>query len=62
MKKKKKFLSWKSLLTTYKSFATPNFDYGDIVYGKPLNECFKKKNELAQYNAALMVLLRGLAL
>ena len=61
MKKKYKCLSWKSLLTTYKYFVTPNFDYGDIIYGKPLNECFKKKNELVQYNAALMVLLRGLA-
>ena len=55
MKKLSQFLSRKSLLTIYKSFVRSILDYADIIYDKPLNESFKKKIELAQYNAALII-------
>ena len=48
-------LSWKSLLTIYKSLIRPNLNYSDIIYHKPLNESFKKKIEMVQYNAALII-------
>ena len=32
-----------------------NIDYADIIYGKALNESFKTKFELVQYNAALII-------
>ena len=51
----KKKLSRKSLLTIYKSFARPNLDYTDIIYDKPFNESFKRKIEMVQYKAALMI-------
>ena len=55
MKKLSQFLSRKSLLTIYKSFVRPNLDYADIDYDKPLNKSFKKKIELVQYNASLII-------
>ena len=55
MKKLSQFLSRKSLLTIYKSFVRSILDYADIIYDKPLNESFKKKIELAQYNAVLII-------
>ena len=55
MKKLSLILSRKSLLTIYKSFARPNLDYVDIIYDKPLNESFKRKIEMVQYNAALVI-------
>ena len=55
MKKLSLILSRKSLLTIYKSFVRPNLDYADIVYDKPLNESFKRKIEMVQYNAALII-------
>ena len=54
MKKLFQILSRKSLLTIYKSFVRPNLDYADIICDKPLNESFKKKIEMVQYNAALI--------
>ena len=38
-----------SLLTIYKSFIRPHFDYGDIIYDQPNNERFCKLIEKAQY-------------
>ena len=55
MKKISQILSKKSLLTIYKSFVRPNLDYADIIYGKPLNDSFKKEIEMVQYNAALII-------
>ena len=55
MKKLSQFLSIKSWLTIYKSFVRPNLNYADIIYDKPLNESFKKKIKLAQYNATLTI-------
>ena len=37
MKKLSPFLSRKTLLTIYKSFARPNLDYTDKIYDKTLN-------------------------
>ena len=41
-------LSRKSLLTIYKSFVRPLFDYADIIYNKPCNESFKEKLKAVQ--------------
>ena len=51
-------LSRKSLLTIYKSFVRPNLDYADIIYDKPFKEPFKRKIEMIQYKAALMITVR----
>ena len=55
MKQISQILSRKCLLTIYKSFLRPNLDYRDIIYDKPLNESFKKKIQMLQYNAAPIV-------
>ena len=55
MKKLSLILSRKSLLTIYKSFVRPNLDYADIIYEKPLTESLKRKIEMVQYNAALII-------
>ena len=55
MKKLSQIISRKSFLTIYKSFVRPNLDYADIIYDKPLNESFKKKTEMIQYNPALII-------
>ena len=48
-------LQRKSLLTIYESFVRPNLDYTDIIYDKPFNESFKRKIEMVQYKAALVI-------
>ena len=48
-------LSRKSLLTIHKSFVRPNLDYADIIYDKPLNESLKRKIEMVQYSAVLII-------
>ena len=55
MKRLSLILSRKSLLTIYKSFVRPNLDYADIIYDKPFNESFKRKIEMVQYKAALVI-------
>ena len=55
MKRLSLILSRKSLLTIYKSFVRPNLDYADIIYDKPFNESFKRKIEMTQYKAALVI-------
>ena len=55
MKKLSLILSRKSLLTTYKSFVKCNLDHADIIYDKPLNKSLKRKIEIVQYNAALII-------
>ena len=44
-----------SLITIYKSFIQPHFDYGDIIYDQPNNESFFNLIERVQYNAALAI-------
>ena len=41
-----------ALLTIYKSFLRPHFDYGDVVYDCAFNKYFQNKLESVQYNAA----------
>ena len=55
MKKLSLILSRKSLLTIYKSFVRPNLDYADMIYDKTFNESLKRKIEMVQYNAALII-------
>ena len=55
MKKISLILSRKSLLTIYKSFVRPNLDYADTIYDKPFNKYLKKKIEMVQHNAALII-------
>ena len=43
------------LLTIYKSFIRPHFDYGDILYDKPNNDNFQNKMEKVQYRACLTI-------
>lgn len=55
MKKYSLILSRKTLVAIYKSFITPNLDYGDIYYDKPFNKSFKNKLETVQYCATLVI-------
>ena len=55
MKKLSLNLSRNSLLTIYKLFATLHLDYADIIYDNSLNESFKGKIEMVQYNAVLII-------
>ena len=55
MKRLSLILSRESLLTVYKSFIRPNLDYADIIYNKPFHESFKRKIEMVQYKAALVI-------
>ena len=41
------------LITVYKVFVRPHFDYGDILYDQTYNSSFHKKLESIQYNACL---------
>ena len=36
-------------------FVRPNLDYADTIYDKPLNESFKRKTKMVQYNATLII-------
>ena len=48
-------LSRKDLLTIYKSFVRPKLYYADKIYDKSFSESFKRKIEMVQYKAALMI-------
>ena len=43
------------LITIYKSFIRPHFDYGDLTYDQTFNMSFQQKLETIQYNAALVI-------
>ena len=43
------------LLTIYKSFITPHFDYGNIVYDQAYTASFHQKIESVQYNSVLAI-------
>ena len=55
MKKLSLTLSRNSLLTNYKTSVRPILDYAEIIYDKPLTECFKDKLEMVKYNVALVL-------
>ena len=42
-----------ALLTIYKSFIRPHFDYGYVIYDQSYNDSFHAKLESYQYKAAL---------
>ena len=44
-----------SLLTIYKSFVRPHFDYDDRIYDQPNNSRLSDKIETVQYNDALAI-------
>ena len=43
------------LLVIFKILARPILFYADVIYGKRLDESIKKKLEMVQYNAALVI-------
>ena len=55
IKKLRRGLPRKSLITICKVFLRPLIDYGDIIYGQPQNESFCEKLESVQYKAALAI-------
>ena len=55
IKKLRRYLPRKSLITIYKAFLRPLIDYGDIIYDQPENESFCEKLESIQYKAALAI-------
>ena len=55
MKRLSLILSRESSLRIYESFVRPNLDYADIIYNKPFHESFKRKIEMVQYKAALVI-------
>ena len=55
MKRLSLTLSRKTLLTICKSFVKPILDYADIIYDKPFHKNFKRKIEMVQYRAALVI-------
>ena len=42
-----------ALLTFYKSFLRPHFDYGNVIFDQSYNDSFHAKLESYQYKAAL---------
>ena len=48
----------KSLLTIYKSFIRPHFDYWEVIYDQPNNESFCTKIERIQYKLPLLLLVQ----
>ena len=55
LKKLRKSLPRKSLVTIYKAFLRPLIDYGDVIYELPQIESFCKKIESVQYKATLAI-------
>ena len=55
MKRLSLILSRESSLRIYESFVRPNLDHADIIYNKPFHESFKRKIEMVQYKAALVI-------
>ena len=44
-----------ALITIYKHFIRPDFDYGDNLYDKPNNENFQSKMQKVQNRACLVI-------
>ena len=43
------------LVTIYKAFVRPHFDYVDVIYEQPNNESFCRKIEIIQYTAPFAI-------
>ena len=48
-------ISRSALLTIYRTFFRPHFDYGDIIYEKAYNSSFHQKIESVQHNTCLAI-------
>ena len=55
LRKFQQILPRQSLITIYKSFIQPHFEYGSIVYDRAFNESFHKNLKSIQYNAATAI-------
>ena len=55
IRKLRLFLPRSALLTIYKSYIRPHFDYGDIIYDQAFKNTFHQNLESLQYNAALAI-------
>ena len=53
LRKLQTVLPREALLTIYKSFIRPHFDYGDVIYDQSYKDSFHAKLESYQYKAAL---------
>ena len=53
LRKLQTVLPRETLLTIYKSFIHPHFDYGDVIYDQSYNDSFYAKLQSYQYKAAL---------
>ena len=53
LRKLQTVLPREAVLTIYKSFNRPHFDYGDVIYDQSYNDSFHGKLESYQYKAAL---------
>ena len=53
LRKLQTVLPTEALLTIYKSFIRPHFDYGDVIYGQSYDDLFHAKLESYQHKAAL---------
>ena len=53
LRKLQTVLPRETLLTIYKSFIRPHFDYGDVIYDESYNDSFYAKLQSYQYKAAL---------
>ena len=49
-------LSREALLTIYKSFIRPHFDYGGVIYDQSYNDSFHAKLKSYQYKAAALAM------
>ena len=53
LRKLQTVLPIEALLTFYKSFLRPHFDYGNVIFDQSYNDSFHAKLESYQYKAAL---------
>ena len=53
LRKLQSVLPREAILTIYKSFIRPHFDYGDVIYDQSYNDLFHAKLVSYQYKAAL---------
>ena len=55
LRKLKKCLPRRSLVTIYKSFTRPHLDYGDVIFDQEYNKSLHECLESLQYNAILAI-------
>ena len=55
LRKLQNLLPRTALMTVYKAFVRPHFDYDDILYDQAFNLSFQQKLESIQYRACLAI-------